>query len=251
VSSAPVRIVIADDQQVVRQGFAALLDTQPDFTVVGTASDGAEAVRLSAEARPDVVLMDIRMPGVDGIAATRSLTGAEGYRPRILILTTFDLDEYVYEALRAGASGFLLKDATAERLFEAVRVVAAGDALLAPTVTRTLISEFVRLRPVEEPVEPVGEGSDPVPGILPARTAPDGRRPDLTGLTPRETQVLRLVAQGMSNAEIATAMVVTEETVKSHVSRVLAKLGLRDRTQAVVTAYESGLVVPGVTDDER
>ena len=153
----------------------------------------------------------------------------------------------MYEALRAGASGFLLKDATAERLFEAVRVVAAGDALLAPTVTRTLISEFVRLRPVEEAS---GECPDPGPGIVPART-PEGRRPDLTGLTPRETQVLRLVAQGMSNAEIATAMVVTEETVKSHVSRVLAKLGLRDRTQAVVTAYESGLVVPGVADDER
>jgi DNA-binding NarL/FixJ family response regulator len=229
----------------VRQGFAALLDTQPDFTVVGTASDGAEAVLLSTEARPDVVLMDIRMPGVDGIAATRSLTAADGHRPRILILTTFDLDEYVYEALRAGASGFLLKDATAERLFEAVRVVAAGDALLAPTVTRTLISEFVRLRPAEALP---GEDPETVPVITPP---PDGRRPDLTGLTPRETQVLRLVAQGMSNAEIAAAMVVTEETVKSHVSRVLAKLGLRDRTQAVVTAYESGLVVPGALDEGR
>jgi DNA-binding NarL/FixJ family response regulator len=255
--SGPVRIIVADDQQVVRQGFAALLATQADFAVVGTASDGAEAVRLSTEARPDVVLMDIRMPGVDGIAATRTLTAAAGHRPRILILTTFDLDQYVYEALRAGASGFLLKDATAERLFEAVRVVAAGEGLLAPTVTRALISEFVRLDPLEAPA-----GEDPGPvtadtavaavaavaGITAPATSADGRRPDLSGLTPRETQVLRLVAQGMSNAEIAGAMVVTEETVKSHVSRVLAKLGLRDRTQAVVAAYESGLVVPGVQD---
>jgi DNA-binding NarL/FixJ family response regulator len=217
-----VRVLVADDHQVVRTGYAALLDTQPDFTVVGTARDGAEAVRGCRELSPDVVLMDVRMPGMDGIEATRQLAGASG--PRVLILTTFDLDEYVYDALRAGASGFLLKDVTAERLFEAVRVVAAGEALLAPTVTRRLISEFARLRP---------------------RPAPTS----LAALTPRETQVLRLVAEGLSNPEIAARLVVTEETVKTHVSRVLGKLGLRDRTQAVVTAYESGLVVPGSTVD--
>jgi DNA-binding NarL/FixJ family response regulator len=221
-SPSPVRIVVADDHQVVRGGFAALLDTQPDFTVIGTACDGAQAVRICRELRPDLVLMDVRMPGVDGIEATRQLTGSPGDGPRILILTTFDLDEYVYDALRAGASGFLLKDVTAERLFEAVRVVAAGDALLAPTVTRRLISEFARLRPA--------------PG------RPSEAR--LSSLTPRETQVLRLVAEGLSNPEIAARLVVTEETVKTHVSRMLGKLGLRDRTQAVVTAYESGLVVP-------
>jgi DNA-binding NarL/FixJ family response regulator len=172
--------------------------------------------------------MDIRMPGVDGIAATRSLTAVEGRRPRILILTTFDLDEYVYDALRAGASGFLLKDVTAERLFDAVRIIAAGDALLAPGITRRLIEEFTRLRP--RPVDPST--------AAPAASGPLGT------LTPRETQILRLVAEGLSNPEIATRLVVTEETVKTHVSRVLSKLGLRDRTQAVVTAYESGLVVP-------
>jgi DNA-binding NarL/FixJ family response regulator len=221
----PIRLVVADDHQVVRTGFAALLDTQPDFTVVGTAGDGAEAVRLCRELGPDVVLMDVRMPGMDGIEATRELAGAGGPDsggPRILILTTFDLDEYVYDALRAGASGFLLKDVTAERLFDAVRVIAVGDALLAPAVTRRLISEFARLR-----------------------AQPDNRpAPSLAALTPRETQVLRLVAQGLSNPEIAARLVVSEETVKTHVSRVLGKLGLRDRTQAVVTAYESGLVVP-------
>jgi DNA-binding NarL/FixJ family response regulator len=215
-----VRIVVADDHQVVRDGFAGMLDTQPDFTVVGTASDGAEAVRICRQLSPDIVLMDVRMPGMDGIEATRQL--ADEGRPRILILTTFDLDEYVYDALRAGASGFLLKDVTAERLFDAVRVVAAGEALLAPTVTRRLISEFARLRP--NPAAP--------------STA------TLAALTPRETQVLRLVAEGLSNPEIAQHLVVTEETVKTHVSHVLSKLGLRDRTQAVVTAYESGLVVP-------
>ncbi len=231
-TSAPVRIVVADDQQVVRAGFAALLDTQPDFTVTGTAADGAEAVRICRELSPDVVLMDVRMPGMDGIEATRQLassgsgsgsgSGSAAGGPRILILTTFDLDEYVYDALRAGASGFLLKDVTAERLFDAVRVIAAGDALLAPAVTRRLISEFAQLRPRPD-------------------AAPT---PALAALTPRETQVLRLVAEGLSNPEIAARLVVTEETVKTHVSRVLSKLGLRDRTQAVVTAYESGLVVP-------
>ncbi len=221
-SPPPIKIVVADDHQVVRSGFAALLGTQPDFTVVGTASDGAEAVRISRELNPDVVLMDVRMPGTDGIEATRLLAGTPDVGPRILILTTFDLDQYVYDALCAGASGFLLKDVTAERLFDAVRVVAAGDALLAPAVTRRLISEFARLRPREE----------------------DRPAPELDTLTARETQVLRLVAEGLSNPEIAKRLVVTEETVKTHVSRVLTKLGLRDRTQAVVAAYESGLVVP-------
>jgi DNA-binding NarL/FixJ family response regulator len=244
-----LRILIADDHEVVRTGYAALLDTQPDFNVVGTAANGVEAVQLGRQLRPDVVLMDVRMPQLDGIAATRQLlepvcemtsevtagpsagepggavgtAPAEYRRPRVLMLTTFDLDEYVYEALRAGASGFLLKDATAERLFEAIRVVAAGEALLAPTVTRRLIGEFAQLRAAEPEAKPAAA---------------------LSRLTPRETQVLRLVAEGMSNLEIATRLVVTEETVKTHVSRVLNKLGLRDRTQAVVAAYESGLVVP-------
>ncbi len=229
----PIRIIVADDHQVVRTGFAALLDTQPDFTVVGTATDGAEAVRICRELSPDVVLMDVRMPGMDGIEATGQLadsgqsdSGQGDSGPRILILTTFDLDEYVYDALCAGASGFLLKDVTAERLFDAVRVIAAGEALLAPTVTRRLISEFARQRP----------RPDATPVVA------------LATLTPRETQVLRLVAEGLSNPEIAIRLVVTEETIKTHVSRVLSKLGLRDRTQAVVTAYESGLVVPRSRD---
>jgi len=231
-----IGIVVADDHEVVRAGFAALLDTQPDFTVLGTAADGGEAVRVCRDLRPDVVLMDVRMPSLDGIEATRQLAdaGADAGAgagagpgdpgPRVLILTTFDLDEYVFDALRAGASGFLLKDVTAERLFDAVRVVAAGEALLAPAVTRRLISEFTRLRPVS---------GTPRSAVLNA-------------LTPRETEVLRLVAEGMSNPEIARRLVVTEETVKTHVSRILAKLGLRDRTQAVVAAYETGLVVPGM-----
>jgi DNA-binding NarL/FixJ family response regulator len=218
-----VSVVVADDHEVVRAGFAALLDTQPDFTVLGTASDGTEAVLLCRELRPDVVLMDVRMPHLDGIEATRQLAGTGDPGPRVLILTTFDLDQYVFDALRAGASGFLLKDVTAERLFDAVRVVAAGEALLAPAVTRRLISEFTRLRPVQE-------------------TRPSAV---LTALTPRETEVLRLMAEGLSNPEVARRLVVTEETVKTHVSRILSKLGLRDRTQAVVAAYESGLVVPG------
>jgi DNA-binding NarL/FixJ family response regulator len=217
--SAVVRVVVVDDQQVVREGFAALLGTQPDFTVVATAADGAEAVRVCHQQRPDVVLMDVRMPVMDGIEATALIMAAAG--PRVLMLTTFDLDEHVYDALRAGASGFLLKDMTSERLFDAVRVVAAGEALLAPTVTRRLIAEFARLRPQLS------------------------RPPALSGLlTPRETEVLRLIAEGLSNPEIARRLVVGEETVKTHVSRVLTKLGLRDRTQAVVVAYESGLVVP-------
>jgi DNA-binding NarL/FixJ family response regulator len=225
MTSQPVRIIVADDHQVVRAGFAALLDTQPDFMIVGTASDGNEAVQASRDAHPDVVLMDVRMPGMDGIEATRQLAGPAvtgPHIPRVLILTTFDLDEYVYEALCAGASGFLLKDVTAERLFDAVRVVAAGEALLAPSVTRRLISEFTqpRVAAVSRPVVALGS------------------------LTPRETEVLLLIAEGLSNPEIAGRLVVSEETVKTHVSRVLGKLGLRDRTQAVIAAYESGLVVP-------
>jgi DNA-binding NarL/FixJ family response regulator len=223
-----IGIVVADDHEVVRAGFAALLDTQPDFTVLGTAADGAEAVRVCRSARPDVVLMDVRMPGTDGIEATRQLALDAEHAPRVLILTTFDLDEYVFDALRAGASGFLLKDVTAERLFEGVRVVASGDALLAPGVTKRLIGEFARIRP--NPA--AGSAADAATSAA------------LRTLTPRETEVLRLVAAGLSNAEIAARLVVTEDTVKTHVSRLLGKLGLRDRTQAVVTAYESGLVVP-------
>jgi DNA-binding NarL/FixJ family response regulator len=243
MSGPVISVVVADDHEVVRAGFAALLDTQPDFAVLGTAANGADAVTICRELRPDVVLMDVRMPGTDGIEATRQLvaagagaTGSAGADaglacapPKVLILTTFDLDEYVFDALRAGASGFLLKDVTAERLFEAVRVVAAGDALLAPAVTRRLISEFARLRPQAAAGAP---GTAVRPGAL-------------TALTPRETEVLRLVAEGLSNTEIAGRLVVTEETVKTHVSRILSKLGLRDRTQAVVVAYESGLVIPG------
>ena len=215
-----IRVVIADDQEIVRAGFAALRETQEDFAVVGTASDGDEAVRLCRDQSPDVVLMDVRMPTMDGIEATRLVTDGDA-APKVIMLTTFDLDEYVYDALGSGASGFLLKDVTAETLFDAVRVVAAGDALLAPGVTRRLVSEFARLRPA-----------------LPAR--PDA----IAELTPRETEVLRLVAEGLSNGEIAERLVVSDETVKTHVSRVLTKLHLRDRTQAVVVAYESGLVVP-------
>jgi len=203
----------------VRAGFVALLGTQSDFEVAGSAHDGEEAVRVCREARPDVVLMDVRMPVMDGIEATRQLAADDG--PRVLMLTTFDLDEYVYEALSAGASGFLLKDVRAETLFNAVRVVAAGEALLVPSVTRRLISEFARLRP---------------------RLAPRPER--LAELTPRETEVRRLLAEGLSTGELADRLVVSEETVKTHVSRVLTKLGLRDRAQAVVVSYESGLVVP-------
>ena len=230
----PIGIVVADDHEVVRAGFAALLDTQPDFTVLGAAADGASAVRLCRSVQPDVVLMDVRMPGVDGIEATRQLSAFDR-PPKVLILTTFDLDEYVFDALRAGASGFLLKDVTAERLFEGVRVVAAGEALLAPAVTRQLISEFARLRPAP--------AAEPAPVAAAAGTAA-AVPPALAALTRRETEVLRLLAAGLSNTEISVRLVVTEETVKTHVSRVLAKLGLRDRTQAVVAAYESGLVIP-------
>jgi DNA-binding NarL/FixJ family response regulator len=222
-----VRILVADDQEVVRAAFSALLGTQPDFDVVATAADGLAAMRLCALHHPDVILMDVRMPVMDGIDATRRIvTEHAAGGPRILVLTTFDLDEYVYAALAAGASGFLLKDTAAERLFDAVRVIAAGDALIAPSVTRRLIAEFARQN----------------------RRLPRPRMDPLAGLTPRETDVLRLVAEGLSNTQIAARLTVGDETVKTHVSRVLGKLGLRDRTQAVVLAYETGLVVPRTPD---
>ncbi|TWV50745.1 response regulator transcription factor [Streptomyces misionensis] len=217
-----IRVLIADDQEMVRQGFTVLLDAQPGIEVVGQAVDGRDAIARSAELAPDVVLMDIRMPELGGIQATEHIAAAQP-DVRVLVLTTFDLDEYVYDALRAGASGFLLKDASADKLAEAVRVVAGGDALLAPGVTRRLIAEFSRL-----------DGG---------RRRPLRRR--VGDLTERETEVLALIAQGLSNAEIAGRLVVAEQTVKTHVGRVLVKLGLRDRTQAAIFAYESGLVRPG------
>jgi DNA-binding NarL/FixJ family response regulator len=216
-----IRVLVADDQGMVRSGFSILLNAQPDIEVVGEAVNGQEAVTRAAELRPDVILMDVRMPVLDGLQATKQIAAADG-APKVLILTTFDLDDYVYEALRSGASGFLLKDASAGELAEAVRVVAAGDALLAPGVTRRLIAEFAR------------QGAP--------RAA---SRKHLDGLTDRETEVLGLVARGMSNGEIAAHLVVAEQTVKTHVSRVLMKLTLRDRAQAVVFAYECGLVRPG------
>jgi DNA-binding NarL/FixJ family response regulator len=225
------RCLIADDQAMVREGFAAVLAAQPGLVVVGQAADGAEAVAQARELSPDVVLMDVRMPVMDGLQAAREILaagpGPGEHRPRVLMLTTFDVDDYVYEALCAGASGFLLKDATATELVHAVRVVAAGDALLAPSVTRRLIADFTS-RPRPERQDP----GDPPPASLSA-------------LTPRETEVLRLIARGMSNAEISEALFIAEQTTKTHVGRVLAKLGLRDRAQAVVLAYESGLIAPG------
>ncbi|MFC8261502.1 response regulator [Streptomyces sp. NPDC057291] len=217
-----IRVLIADDQVMVRQGFTVLLDAEPGIEVVGQAVDGLDAVAKVAELAPDVVLMDVRMPVLGGIEATRRITSPHDARIKVLILTTFDLDEYVYEALRAGASGFLLKDASVEELVHAVRVVAAGDALLAPNITKRLIAEFSRMT-----------------------AAPRAPLMDRVGdLTERETEVLSLIAQGLSNAEIATRLVVAEQTAKTHVSRILAKLGLRDRTQAAVFAYETGLVRP-------
>ncbi|WP_129840803.1 response regulator transcription factor [Streptomyces sp. RFCAC02] len=220
-----VRVLIADDQMMVREGFSVLLGAQPGIEVAGEAVDGRDAVGKAAALRPDVVLMDIRMPVLGGIEATREITaggGPDGTVPRVLVLTTYDLDEYVYEALRAGASGFLLKDASARQLADAVRLVAAGDALLAPSVTRRLISEFARMDRAPRP---------------PARAR-------LRDLTERETEVLALVAQGLSNAEIAGHLVVAESTIKTHVSRILVKLDLRDRTQAAVVAWETRLVTP-------
>ncbi|MFF8284210.1 response regulator [Streptomyces albus] len=216
-----IRVLIADDQAMVREGFSVLLGAMPGIEVVGEAEDGVEAVAQVAALRPDVVLMDVRMPRMNGLDATREIVAADS-GAKVLILTTYDLDEYVYRALRAGASGFLLKDASAERLADGVRVVAGGEALLAPTVTRRLLAEFSRLGPSR------------------ART-----HERIKDLTERENEVLALVAQGLSNSEIAARLVVAESTVKTHVGRVLVKLGLRDRTQAVVFAYEEGLVTPG------
>ncbi|MFF1481325.1 response regulator [Streptomyces sp. NPDC058301] len=222
MTTTTTRVLIADDQMMVRQGLTVLLNAEPGIEVVGQAVDGLDAVAKVAELAPDVVLMDVRMPGLGGIEATRRVTAPADATVKVLILTTFDLDEYVYEALRAGASGFLLKDASAAELAHAVRVVAAGDALLSPGVTKRLIAEF-------------------------ARTAGAPRTPlkdRVATLTERETEVLSLIAQGLSNAEIATALTVAEQTVKTHVSRILVKLSLRDRTQAAVFAYETGLVRP-------
>jgi DNA-binding NarL/FixJ family response regulator len=216
-----IRVLIADDQALVRGGFRMILSAQADIEVVGEAADGREAVSLARELQPDVVLMDIRMPELDGIEATRRLGDSDA--TRVLMLTTFDLDEYVYEAMRAGASGFLLKDVRPEQLADGIRVIAAGDALLAPAITRRLIEEFVR------------------------RPAPGSAAPqELAELTERELDVFRLIARGLSNAAIAAALFVSEATVKTHVTHILAKLRVRDRVQAVVLAYESGLVRPGV-----
>jgi DNA-binding NarL/FixJ family response regulator len=216
-----ISVLLADDQALVRGGFQMILDAQDDIAVVGEAGDGAEAVARVRELSPDVVLMDVRMPILDGIAATKQIV-SEGLPSRVLVLTTFDQDDVVYEAMRAGASGFLLKSAPPAKLVEGVRTVAAGDALLAPSVTRRLVEDLVRRPP-------------------PGQAVP----PELGELTEREQEVLRLIARGLSNGEIAAQLVVSEATVKTHVNRVFGKLGLRDRVQAVVLAYESGLVAPG------
>jgi DNA-binding NarL/FixJ family response regulator len=217
------RVLIVDDQSLVRAGFRMILESEPEIEVVGEAADGLTAVLAARETQPDVILMDVRMPNVDGLEATRRLLDGKEEGPRILILTTFDLDEYVYEALRAGASGFLLKDTPPEQLVEAIRIVAGGDALLSPAVTRRVISEFVRRPPAA------------------ARSG----APELEDLTARELEILRLIARGLSNAEIAAEAFVSETTVKTHVARILMKLRLRDRVQAVVFAYEHGLVQAG------
>jgi DNA-binding NarL/FixJ family response regulator len=219
-----VRVLIADDQALVRAGFRMILDAEDDLEVVGEASDGLAAVDAARRLKPDVVLMDIRMPELDGIEATRRVLAADDSDggPKVLMLTTFDLNEYVYDALRAGASGFLLKDVPPEQLADGIRVVAGGDALLAPSITRRLIQEFAQAGPPSGP---------PPPG--------------LDELTARELEVFKLVARGLSNAEIAAELIVSETTVKTHVARMLMKLGLRDRVQAVVLAYEAGIAVPG------
>lgn len=219
-----IRVIIVDDQNMVRAGFAALLAAQSDIDVVGEAPNGKAGVDVSRSTHPDVVLMDVRMPEMDGLTAARALLDPPPgvvHVPKVLMLTTFDVDDYVYEALRAGASGFLLKDAPPADLISAVRVVAAGDALLAPSVTRRLITDFAKQRP---------------------RTDQSLR---LNGLTPRETEVLVLIARGLSNQEIAERLVLAEQTVKTHIGKVLSKLDLRDRAQAVIFAYESGLITPG------
>ena len=223
MAGGPLRVLVADDQELVRAGFCVILEAS-GLVIAGEAADGAQAVALAASEKPDVVLMDVRMPVMDGLEATRQIAAAPG-APKVVILTTFDLDDYVYEALRAGASGFLLKDAPRADLIAAVRVAAAGDALLAPSVTRRLIEAFAR---------------------RPATSAPPPSR--LASLTPRERDILRLVARGYSNAEIAGELVVSEATVKTHVGHLLAKLGLRDRVQAVILAYETGSVTPGRPD---
>lgn len=226
-----IRVMLVDDQAMVRVGFRMILETEPELTVVGEAADGHDAIELAARCSPDVILMDVRMPRLDGIEATARILapyrhgGSDG--PKVLVLTTFDLDDYVHSALRAGASGFLLKDAPAEQLIEAIRVVAAGDAVLAPSVTKLLIDEVARR-----------------PSVDPALVAPG-----LDDLTDRELEVLRLIARGRSNAEIAEELYLGEATVKTHVGRILTKLDLRDRVQAVVIAYESGLVTPGETSE--
>jgi DNA-binding NarL/FixJ family response regulator len=214
-----ISVLVVDDQRLVRAGFRVILDLEPDITVVGEAGDGDEAITLAARLRPTVVLMDVRMPGMDGLTAARAIVA--GTASRVLMLTTFDSEEYVYTALRAGASGFLLKDAPSQHLVTAVRSVAAGDALIDPTITRRLIQQFVR-------------------ATRPSTAVPE----QLAALTPREREVLRHIAQGLSNAEIAGELTVEENTVKTHVGRILTKLGLRDRVQAVVLAYETGFVVP-------
>jgi DNA-binding NarL/FixJ family response regulator len=220
----PVSVLIADDQALVRTGLRAILETQSDLTVVGEAMDGRHAVDLVRRRRPDVALMDIQMPGLDGLEATRRIVAEVGDATAVLILTTFDLDEYVYEALRAGASGFLLKDAPAEHLIDAIHTLASGEALIAPVITKRLIAQFARA----------------APPTAPSVTA-------LDELTPREREVLVLIARGMSNSEIAAELVLSEATVKTHVKHVLSKLGVRDRVHAVVLAYESAIVTPGVT----
>jgi DNA-binding NarL/FixJ family response regulator len=221
-SEEPISVLIADDQALVRAGFRAILELQPGITVCGEATDGRDAIDIARKRHPTVVLMDIQMPDIDGLEATRRIVAEAGDRPiAVLMLTTFDLNEYVYEALRAGASGFLLKDVLPEDLVAAVRVVAAGDGLIAPTITKRLIEQFARAAPLST------------------------RPPELESLTPRELEVLTLVARGLSNAEIAEELVLSEATVKTHVKRILAKLGVRDRVQVVVLAYESGVVAPG------
>jgi DNA-binding NarL/FixJ family response regulator len=223
MTESPISVLIVDDQALARTGLRMVLEVEPDIVVVGEAADGEEAVEMAATTTPDVILMDVRMPRMDGLEATRRIVRTDEPGPQVLVLTTFDLDEYVYEALLAGASGFVLKDIPPEQLVEAIHVVASGDALLAPTITRRLIEEFVR-RPPEV-----------------ARPRPR----ELDQLTPREAEIMRYVAKGLSNAEIAAQAYVSEPTVKTHIARILMKLGLRDRVQVVVYAYEHGLAQPG------